>query len=64
MMRSDRRFAVFIISYGRCDRVITIHTLRNQGYTGDIIVLTEKSQLELYQATMQGLDKVTVEAYD
>lgn len=41
---TDRRFAVFILTYGRSDHILTINTLRRQHYTGDIVILTEESQ--------------------
>lgn len=44
-------FAVFILSYGRCDRVFTYDTLRRCGYTGDILLVCsdDDSQLENYK---------------
>lgn len=38
-MRND--FAVFILSHGRADRVITYDTLRRCGYTGDIYIIID-----------------------
>lgn len=35
------KFAVFILTHGRPDRVITYRTLRKQGYTGRIILLVD-----------------------
>ena len=39
MKRND--FAVFILSHGRADRVITVDTLRRCGYTGDIYIIID-----------------------
>lgn len=54
------KFAVFILTHGRPDRVITYDTLRNQGYTGDIylIVDNEDETVEQYRAKFG--DKVIV----
>ena len=35
------RFAVFILTHGRPDKVITYRTLRNQGYTGVIYIIVD-----------------------
>lgn len=35
------RFAVFILTHGRPDNVITYNTLRRQGYTGDIYIIID-----------------------
>lgn len=47
-MRSD--FAVFILSHGRADNVITVRTLEKLGYTGDwyVIIDDEDEQAETY----------------
>lgn len=39
MKRND--FAVFILSHGRANRVITVDTLRRCGYTGDIYIIID-----------------------
>lgn len=48
-MRKD--FAVFILSHGRANNVITIGTLRKIGYTGDIYIIidNEDNQREIYE---------------
>jgi len=50
-MEASDRFAVFILSHGRPDRVVTYKTLRRQGYTGDIYVVVddEDSTLDDYR---------------
>lgn len=35
------KFAVFILTHGRPDRVVTYRTLRKQGYTGDIYIIVD-----------------------
>jgi hypothetical protein len=47
-MRED--FAVFILTHGRADRVITYETLRKSGYTGPIYLLVddEDKQIDEY----------------
>lgn len=48
-MRDD--FAVFILSHGRAEKVVTINTLRKSGYTGEIYIICddEDSMLGKYQ---------------
>lgn len=48
-MKSDG-FAVFILSHGRADNVLTYKTLRRQGYTGPIYIIIddEDKQREAY----------------
>lgn len=45
------KFAVFILSHGRAENVITVQTLRNYGYTGDIYIIIddEDKQGDLYK---------------
>lgn len=44
-------FAVFILTYGRADKVFTYHNLRRGGYTGKIYLLcsTDDKQLQSYK---------------
>lgn len=37
----NNKFVVFIVTHGRPDRVITIKTLRKQGYTGEIYLIVD-----------------------
>lgn len=37
----NKDFAVFILTHGRADNVITYKTLRKQGYTGDIYIIID-----------------------
>ena len=46
-MKSDRNFAVFILTHGRADKVRTYKTLKRQGYTGKLYIIidnTDKQQ--------------------
>lgn len=45
-------YCVFILSYGRADKVKTYHELRSEGYTGEIrvVISDDDPQLEEYQA--------------
>lgn len=47
----NKKFAVFILTYGRADKVITYKILRKGGYTGKIYLLcsTDDKQLEKYK---------------
>lgn len=49
-MRND--FAVFILSHGRANRVVTVETLRKSGYTGEIYIIiddTDKQADEYFE---------------
>lgn len=49
-MKNKRNFAIFILSYGRSDNVITLKTLKKQGYTGAwyIVCSDDDSQVSDY----------------
>jgi len=57
----NKDFAVFILTYGRPDNVITIKTLKNCGYTGKIyfIVDNEDKTIDKYIANF-GIDYVKI----
>ena len=40
-MKANKKLAVFILSHGRPDNVITYQTLRKQGYTGKIYIICD-----------------------
>jgi hypothetical protein len=50
-MKNNKDFAVFILTNGRADKVITYNTIRKNGYTGRIVLMIddEDSQLSLYK---------------
>jgi len=56
----NKDFAVFILTYGRADKVITYETLSKQGFTGDIyfVCSDDDKQLHKYQERYQ--DNVVV----
>lgn len=66
-MRND--FAVFILTHGRADNVVTVPAIKKAGYTGKIyfIIDDEDDQAEEYKKNF-GADQVIVfnkqEAYD
>lgn len=45
MQTSDRKFAVFILTHGRPNNVITYQTLRSCGYTGNIYIIIDNEDL-------------------
>lgn len=59
------RYAVFIPSHGRAERVVTIQALREHGYTGQIYVIcdTEDEQLKEYQDKFKS-DCITFDKHD
>ena len=54
-------FAVFILTHGRADNVVTYNTIRKHGYTGPIYFIcdNEDEQLDDYKA-LYGVDSVKV----
>lgn len=61
MARTD--VVIFILSYNRYDNIVTIDMLRRIGYTGNIVILTEDSQKQLYKERWEDKDGVSVESY-
>lgn len=59
-MEMTDKFAVFILTHGRPDRVITYNTLRKQGYTGDIYVVIDNEDKTAEQYKERFGDKVIV----
>lgn len=55
-----KKFAVFILSNGRADNVITVKTLRKYGYTGDIKIICDNldPQLPEYRKNYPGMVEV------
>lgn len=48
-MKTSNNYAVFILSHGRPDKVLTYHTLRRQGYTGNIYIIVDDEDKSLQQ---------------
>ena len=61
MNNNFRNFAVFILTHGRADNVITVNTLRSQGYTGHIFFIVDNldKQVDKYKSNF-GKDNVIV----
>jgi hypothetical protein len=56
----ESKFAVFILTHGRPDRVITFNTLRRQGYTGDIYIVIDNEDKTAEQYKKRYGDKIIV----
>lgn len=54
------KFAVFILTHGRPDKVITYRTLRKQGYTGDIYIIVDNEDKTIDRYRENYGDKVIV----
>ncbi len=52
----NKDFAVFVLTYGRSDRVVTYETLKKQGYTGKVyfICSEDDKELEVYKNLYKG----------
>jgi len=59
-MKANKKHAVFILTHGRPDKVITYKTLRNCGYTGDIYLICDDEDKTLDQYKKKYGDKVIV----
>lgn len=53
-------FAVFILTHGRPDNVITFETLKRQGYTGEIYIICDNEDKTIEQYRQRFGDKVIV----
>lgn len=61
MVMTTYKFAVFILVHGRPDRVVTYHTLKKQGYTGDIYLIADNEDKTVPQYKEKfGEDKVII----
>lgn len=56
----DERFAVFILTHGRPDRVLTHATLRRQGYTGEVYLIVDDEDDTLAEYQRQYGERVLV----
>jgi hypothetical protein len=59
-MQQKHNYAVFILSHGRPDRVITYRTLRRQGYTGRIFIICDDEDKTLDKYKQNYGDEVIV----
>jgi len=46
-MKHRKDFAVFILTHGRADNVVTYKTLRDQGYTGRIVLMVDDEDKQI-----------------
>ena len=59
-MDEGRKFAVFILSHGRPDNVITYRTLRSHGYTGKIYIIVDDEDKTIDQYKQEFKNEVIV----
>jgi hypothetical protein len=59
-MSANKNIAVFILSHGRPDNVITYRTLRNQKYTGKIFIIVDDEDKTLSEYQSKYKDEVIV----
>lgn len=57
---NNDRFAVFILTHGRPNKVITYNTLRRQGYTGDVYIIIDNEDKTADEYRKRFGDKVIV----
>ena len=63
-MKTNKKYAVFILTHGRPDKVITYNALRNNGYTGDIYLICDDEDKTLSEYKKIYKDKVIVFSKD
>jgi hypothetical protein len=59
-MAASKNFAVFILSHGRPDNIITYRTLRSSGYTGKIYIIVDDEDKTINQYKEKYKDEVIV----
>lgn len=59
-MKANKNFAVFILSHGRPDNIITYQTLRKCGYTGRIVIVCDDEDKTLDEYKKRYKDEVVV----
>lgn len=59
-MNANKNYAVFILSHGRPDNVITYETLRKQGYTGKIFIVVDDEDKTLNEYKAKYKEQVIV----
>jgi hypothetical protein len=59
-MNLNKNYAVFILSHGRPDNVITYETLRKQGYTGKIFIIVDDEDKTLNEYKAKYKEQVIV----
>jgi uncharacterized protein YggL (DUF469 family) len=59
-MQTNKKYAVFILTHGRPDKVLTLTTLRKCGYSGDVYLICDDEDKTLDQYKHTFGDKVIV----
>lgn len=59
-METNRKKAVFILTHGRPDNVITYNTLRKHGYSGDIYLIVDDEDKKIEEYKEKFKDEVVV----
>jgi len=59
-MKNRKDFAVFILTHGRADNVVTYNTLRKQGYTGRIYLMVDDEDKQVDEYKKRYKDQVIV----
>ena len=59
-MKPNYKYAVFILTHGRPDKIITYKTLRNSGYTGNIYIICDDEDKSIHKYKEKYGDKVIV----
>jgi len=59
-MATKNEFAVFILTHGRADNVVTYRTLERQGYTGDVYIVVDNEDATIDRYRENFGDKVVV----
>jgi len=59
-MKNRKDFAVFILTHGRADNVVTYNTLRKQGYTGRIYLMVDDEDKQVDEYKQRYKDQVIV----
>jgi len=61
---SEYKFAVFILSHGRANRVLTLKTLRQQGYTGKVYLVIDNEDKSRAEYETLGEDVIVFDKLD
>ena len=65
-MQLRSNFVVFILTHGRPDKVVTYNTLRNNGYTGPIVLVVdnEDNTIDRYKYIYESKLNTAVYVFD
>ena len=59
-MKTNKKYAIFILSHGRPDNVLTYKTLRKHGYSGDIYIICDDEDKTIDKYKSNYGDKVII----